>query len=140
MHVAGSSSGHRAPNPFRVFVCNVAPQTTVETLVTAFGSFGQTRDVYYPRGKGYSFVEFMTERSAAACRANAVASQLVVDGRVLRVDEPTQRRGSGSASSVSSSSGSRTSTPPEGPSPHRVSTQRETRALCNNNAPTPLNF
>ena len=65
-----------AASPARVFVANIAPHTTSESLAAALAAFGATRDIYYPRGKGFAFVEF-ARADAAYVEALAVRRELL---------------------------------------------------------------
>jgi RNA recognition motif-containing protein len=83
----------------RLFVGNLAPDSTADTLRAAFSEFGEVIDVqvvidrYSGRPRGFAFVTMATPEQAA--RAAAKMNGATIDGRPVRVNESDSRGGGG---------------------------------------------
>lgn len=79
----------------KIFIGNVAFETTIETLVQAFSQFGEITDSYKPMGKGFAFITFKDAASVQA--AIDGMNGKTVDGRelVVNVARPREERPSG---------------------------------------------
>lgn len=79
----------------KVFVGNLAFQTTRDQVADLFGEAGEVRDVFLPierdsgRPRGFAFVEFETEEEANAAIERFDGHDL--DGRPLRVNMAEDR-------------------------------------------------
>lgn len=74
---------------YKIFIGNVAFETTIETLVQAFSQFGEITDSYKPMGKGFAFITFKEAASVQA--AIDGMNGKTVDGRELVVNEARPR-------------------------------------------------
>lgn len=68
----------------KLFVGNLAYETTVEKLVEVASAFGTIVDSFKPFGKGFGFLTFETEEMAQA--ALDAMNGMELDGRTLKVD------------------------------------------------------
>lgn len=68
----------------KLFIGNLAYETTVEALVEFASAFGKIVDSYKPFGKGFGFLTFETEEMAAAALEGLNGKTL--DGRELKAD------------------------------------------------------
>lgn len=86
----------------RLFVGGLSWGTTDDDLKTAFERFGEVvdsaviKDRDTGRSRGFGFVTFA--EAAAAQQAKAEMNDAELDGRTIRVDEATERRGAGEGS------------------------------------------
>jgi cold-inducible RNA-binding protein len=87
---------------FRLYVGNIAHDTSAETLRAMFSQFGEVTDVqvvvdrYSGRPRGFAFVTMA--KSEEAAKAVAKGDGTLLDGRPLRVsDARVQRVGDGGA-------------------------------------------
>jgi RNA recognition motif-containing protein len=93
----------------RLFVGNLAFQTTDDDLRGTFQGFGPVSDVKVVtdretgRSRGFAFVEMSTEDDAR--KATEALNGKALDGRTLRVAEAEERRGPASGGSFSGSGG-----------------------------------
>jgi cold-inducible RNA-binding protein len=85
----------------KIYVGNLSPQTTEETLHTAFAAFGQLSSVtiitdrYTGQSRGFGFIE-MPDRTQAQAAIAGMNNKLL-DGNTLKVSEakPREPRGEG---------------------------------------------
>ncbi|MBT5537196.1 RNA-binding protein [Candidatus Poribacteria bacterium] len=79
----------------RLYVGNLNYQTTADGLTSVFEEYGEVSDVTVIEGKGFAFVEFTDDDSAA--KAIEGLNGVDVDGREIRVDvaNPRPARGGG---------------------------------------------
>lgn len=73
----------------KLFVGNLAYETTVEALVEKASAFGKVVDSYKPFGKGFGFLTFETEEMAQAALDGMNGQEL--DGREMKVDFASPR-------------------------------------------------
>ena len=79
----------------RLYVGNLAYDSTPEAIRAAFEPFGEVTDVqivvdrYSGRARGFAFVTMATREQAA--RAAAAMNGATLDGHLLRVNEAEQR-------------------------------------------------
>ncbi len=83
----------------RIYVGNLAYQTSEDGLQSAFGQFGAVRNVSIIRdqatgqSRGFGFVEMENDQEAANAMTNLNGTQL--DGRTLTVNEARPKAGGG---------------------------------------------
>lgn len=77
---------------YKVFIGNVAFETTIETLVELFSQFGEITDSYKPMGKGFAFITFKDEAAVQAAIDGMNGKE--VEGRelVVNVARPREER------------------------------------------------
>lgn len=68
----------------KLFIGNVAYETTLEAIKELFGAYGTIVDAYKPERKGFAFVTFESDEQAAAAIEAVNGKEL--DGRELKVD------------------------------------------------------
>lgn len=68
----------------KIFLGNVAFDTDIQTLVDLFSKFGEITDSYKPMRKGFAFITFAEDESAA--QAIEEMDGVEVDGRELAVN------------------------------------------------------
>lgn len=79
----------------KLYVGNLSPSTTEETLRQAFGSHGEVssvnivKDKYTGESRGFGFVEMFTKAEAQAAISSLNGTEL--DGRTLKVNEARPR-------------------------------------------------
>lgn len=80
---------------YKVFIGNVAFETTIETLVQLFSQFGEITDSYKPMGKGFAFITFKDEAAVQAAIEGMNGKD--VEGRelVVNVARPREERPAG---------------------------------------------
>jgi cold-inducible RNA-binding protein len=83
----------------RLYVGNLNYQTTADGLASVFEEYGEVHDCTVIEGKGFGFVEYVADDSAAKAIDNLNGVEL--DGRELRVDvaNPRPARGDGGGGS-----------------------------------------
>lgn len=72
------------PDKKKLFIGNLAYETTVEKLVEVASAYGTIVDSFKPFGKGFGFLTFETEEMAQA--ALDAMNGMEIDGRALKVD------------------------------------------------------
>ena len=79
----------------RLYVGNLNYQTTADGLTSVFEEYGEVSDVTVIEGKGFGFVEYTEDDSAA--KAIEGRNGVELDGREIRVDvaNPRPARGGG---------------------------------------------
>lgn len=68
----------------KLFIGNVSFDTQMQTLLDLFSAYGEIVDSYKPQGKGFAFITFKTDESAA--KAIEEMNGKEVDGRELVVN------------------------------------------------------
>jgi RNA recognition motif-containing protein len=68
----------------KIFIGNVAFDTDIQTLVDLFSKFGVITDSYKPMRKGFAFITYENDESAA--QAIEEMNGVEVDGRELAIN------------------------------------------------------
>jgi nucleolin len=68
----------------KLFLGNVAFESTTETITQIFSQYGEVVEVYKPERKGFAFVTFKDAESAA--KAKEAMNGQEIDGRAIAID------------------------------------------------------